>query len=520
MARTRMDVWTRTRDEGDWPTVLRDYELAVGRMRDLDPPGSKPGNPIGWRFQAAIHGRRNQFGNADTSNEFWSNCQHGSWYFLPWHRMYLAAFELIVQHVLEDETWSLPYWYSIDPDDADKSSLPPAFLDVTLDDNNLQTDERSEIARSGGPFYGDIPVDFLHTALVDALSSDIFATPDGLSTFAGGERSDLNFSGDEAGLLEDVPHGLVHSLVGNDYDGNTLVNPGWMGSFYTAGLDPIFWLHHANLDRMWQVWLELDDSHTNPTGDAAFLDTEFTFPHPTEGTVTWRIGDALKTDFFGYDYESVAPPSVLALSEPVPPLPPGPVPPEPPEPPEPAQPGGAEQDPRPEDAVSRPSGDSPPRVLGAASDVSLASSERVAVELSPTRSRGAQEDDPGVERAYLRVEGITGTDGAPLYGVYVNVPEGDDPADHPELRAGSVSTFGLVESSRVDDDHDGGGLTATFDITSLRDRLVGEGRWDASRLEVSFTTHAPQPPSGVRRERDVPDAAPDVRARRVAVVAG
>jgi tyrosinase len=504
MTRTRMDVWTRTRDEGDWPDVLRDYEVAVGRMRDLDTPGHKPGNPVGWRFQAAIHGLRSQFGGADTSNEFWSNCQHGSWYFLPWHRMYLAAFEVIVQHVLEDETWSLPYWYSIDPDDVGKSALPPAFLDMTLDDNNLQTDERSEIARSGGPFYGDIPVEFLNSSLVDALTSDTFASPDGLATFGGGERSDLNFSGDEAGLLEDVPHGLVHSLVGNDYDGNTLVNPGWMGSFYTAGLDPIFWLHHANLDRLWQVWLELDDSHTNLTGDSAFLDTEFTFPHPTEGTVTWKIGDALDTSFFGYDYESLAPPSVLA-------------------PPEPAQP---EPEPLPdaerqEVAVSRPSGDSPPRVLGAASDVSLASADRVAVELTTSRARSAAPADeaaPG-ERAYLRVEGITGTNGAPLYGVYVNVPEGADPADHPELRAGSVSTFGLEESSQSDDEHDGGGLTATFDITALRDRLVAEGRWDEGRLEVSFTTHSPEPPSGVRRERGLEPAEPDVRARRVAVVA-
>ena len=496
MARTRMDVWTRTRAEGDWPEVLRDYEVAVGKMREVDQPGGKPGSPIGWRFQAAIHGLRSQFGGADTSNEFWSNCQHGSWYFLPWHRMYLAAFELIIQHFLDNEEWSLPYWYSVDPDDPGKSSLPPAFLDTTRNDNHLQTDERSQIARSGGPFYGTIPVDFLNSSLIDALRSDIFATPDGVSTFGGGERSDLNFSGDEAGLLEDVPHGLVHSLVGNDYDGNTVVNAGWMGSFYTAGLDPVFWLHHANLDRLWQVWLELDDTHQNPTGDSAFLDTEFTFPHPSKGTVTWKIGDALDTSFFGYDYESLAPPSELA---------PPPVP-----PPDDERP--------PEVAMPRRDRSLPPRVLGAASDVSLARGDRVAVGMTSPR-RAASRDAAG-ERAYLRVEGITGTGGAPLYSVYVNVPPGDEPADHPELRAGSVSTFGLEESSRTDDEHDGSGLTATFDITALRDRLAAEGRWDETQLEVSFSTHSPEPPDGVRRERDLSVEEPDVRARRVAVVAG
>jgi len=492
-----MDVWTRTRAEGDWPAVLKDYEVAVGRMRDLDTPGGKPGSPLGWRFQAAIHGLRSQFGGPDTSNEFWSNCQHGSWYFLPWHRMYLAAFELIVQDFLEDEDWSLPYWYSIDPDDPGKSSLPPAFLDMTLADNNLQTDERSEIARSGGPFYGSIDPDLLSSLLIDALNADTFSTPTGTATFGGGERSDLNFSGDEAGLLEDVPHGLVHSLVGNDYDGNVVVNPGWMGSFYTAGLDPIFWLHHANLDRLWQVWLTLDDSHTNPTGDSAFFDTQFTFPHPEEGTITWRIGDVLDPEFLGYEYESLAPPSALA-----------------------PEPQDRERSITTEGAMP-PEGSMPPRVLGAASDVSLGSAEPVPVEMTPLASSGSQDYATGSRRAYLRVEGITGTTAAPLYSVYVNVPEGDDPAAHPELRAGSVSTFGLEESSRTDDAHDGGGLTATFDITALRDRLGAAGRWDDGHMDVSFSAHSPAPPvdEAERRERDLQGDASDVRARRVAVLA-
>ena len=119
-------------------------------------PSGKPSDPLGWRFQAAIHGLATSSGRPDTSNDLWCNCQHGSWYFLPWHRMYLAAFERIVRHTLEDETWALPYWYSIDPDDPGKAAVPPAFLDMTLNDNNLETSERSQTARSGLPFYGDI----------------------------------------------------------------------------------------------------------------------------------------------------------------------------------------------------------------------------------------------------------------------------------------------------------------------------------------------------------------------------
>ena len=42
MTRTRMDVWTRTDDEGTWPEVLVAYARAVEAMRALDPSTGKP----------------------------------------------------------------------------------------------------------------------------------------------------------------------------------------------------------------------------------------------------------------------------------------------------------------------------------------------------------------------------------------------------------------------------------------------------------------------------------------------
>ena len=522
MTRTRADVWNSTRAEGDWPAVLKAYEQAVGMMRDLDPPAGKPSNPLGWRFQAAIHGIEDENGGPDLSNDLWCNCQHGSWYFLPWHRMYRAAFERIIQHLLEDESWSLPYWYSIDPDDPGKAALPPAFLDLSLGDNNLQTEERSQTAKSGLPFYGDIDPVQVGETVIATLGAPFFATPSGQSTFGGGERSSLSFDGGERGSLENVPHGAPHSLVGNDYDefGN-LVDPGWMGSFFTAGLDPIFWLHHCNIDRLWEVWLRLDPSHANPTGDPAFFDTTFTFPDPVEGSVTWSIGDALDTEFFGYVYESAAAPSALMPApEPSPEPEPEPEPGPGPEP-ESGPDEGARAATRGDTMSGSSSTQRPPQVLGATSDVSLASPEAVVVEMEQARRpRGAATDDSAAApRAYLRVEGVTGTSAAPLYGVYVNVPDGEDPHDHPELRAGSFSTFGLVETSQTNAQHDAEGLTAVFDITTLRDRLASAGLWDDARIDVRFSTEVPRAvssdtPAGEQAER----RRPDVRARRIAVI--
>jgi tyrosinase len=156
----------------------------------------------------------------------------------------------------------------------------------------------------------------------------------------------------------------------------------------------------------------------------------------------------------------------------------------------------------------------PPQVLGAADDVSLTSNAAVEVPMG----RGAVERDlaAGPERVHLRIEGVTGTRAAPLYGVYLNVPAGADPHDFPALRAGSFATFGLAETSRTDDQHDAEGLTAVFDITDLRDRLTEAGRWDDTRVEVRFSTEVPGSPTDDAGAATGP--APDLRARRVALM--
>ena len=49
-----------------------------------------------------------------------------------------------------------------------------------------------------------------------------------------------------------------------------------MGDPDTAAQDPIFWLHHANIDRLWNQWIEQGGGRADPT-DAAWLNTTFTF---------------------------------------------------------------------------------------------------------------------------------------------------------------------------------------------------------------------------------------------------
>lgn len=495
MTRTRTDVWEATDAEGPWPAVLTAYEQAVGLMRSLDPPTGPPTKMVSWQFMAAIHGRARSNGQPDTGDALWNNCQHGSWFFLAWHRMYLLAFEAIIQSNLGDDTWSLPYWFSVDPDDPDTSILPPAFRD-TKPGNNLFTQRRSLPANGGQPLPD------LSSDLTQTLEADTFSTPAGTSTFGGGERSDPSFNGNEVGLLENVPHGAVHSLVGNDYDSaGNLVRAGWMGSFYTAGLDPIFWLHHCNIDRLWQVWLDEDPSHTNPpANDPAWTDTEFTFPAPGGGTTKWKIGDVLDTVALGYTYENLDPPSTVTLPVPGPAGPPN---------------IGLGE------AIMPPQ--LPPQVVGATNNVPLTGDQPIEVTLSEPSDLGLalDVDAPATgARVYLRLEGITGTAGAPVYAVYVNVPAGERPEDHPDLLAGRVSTFGVPEASQSNDLESGSGLTKVLEITAVRDTLADRQRWNPAALTVTFSPVIPSvdAPGAEALARAASPRPADIRASRISVV--
>ena len=51
-------------------------------------------------------------------------CSHQNWYFLPWHRAYLLAFEDICRHLSGDSAFALPYW-----DWVKHPNLPPAVTD-------------------------------------------------------------------------------------------------------------------------------------------------------------------------------------------------------------------------------------------------------------------------------------------------------------------------------------------------------------------------------------------------------
>src|SRR5262249_16610046 len=75
------------------------------------------------------------------------------------------------------------------------------------------------------------------------------------------------------GNLENGPHGAVHIWSGDTTLQSAQAD---MGLLDTAAQDPLFFAHHANIDRLWDAWLQSAATHTNPT-NATWLKHRFTF---------------------------------------------------------------------------------------------------------------------------------------------------------------------------------------------------------------------------------------------------
>jgi len=207
-------------------------------------------DPTSWEAQRAMHWT---FGVPPTA--IYDQCQHGTVFFLSWHRMYLYWFERIVRAASGSSSFALPYWgYS--PTGA--RDLPAPFRVPAGSGNPLYDGTRNLASNSGTP---------MSASLVDP----------GLALL---ELAFYNFQGQ----LKSTPHNGVHTpgVQGN------------MGSVPTAALDPIFYLHHAQIDRLWGVWLAQGGGRVNPT-DSPWLNTVWQFYNESGAVVNMTGAQIVNT---------------------------------------------------------------------------------------------------------------------------------------------------------------------------------------------------------------------------------
>ncbi|KAF3653231.1 Polyphenol oxidase F, chloroplastic [Capsicum annuum] len=110
---------------------------------------------------------------------------------------------------------------------------------------------------------------------------------------------------DAPGTIENIPHIPVHIWV-DTVRGSTLPNgkPSYgedMGNFYSAGRDPVFYCHHANVERMWNEWKAIGGKRKDLTRKD-WLNSEFLFYDENQNPWRVKIRDCLDTKKMGYDY--------------------------------------------------------------------------------------------------------------------------------------------------------------------------------------------------------------------------
>ena len=158
------------------------------------------------------------------TDQVWGTCQHGNLYFLPWHRIYLHYYERTLQKHAKDANLALPYWNYFDNyvPKAKGIALPPLVR-----------------GKQAGTFYNQYRTPGLNE---NASHMD----PDSADATEAFSYSDFTSFSNQ---LQAQPHGAMHCAAGS---GCTMPDIGFVP---IAGLDPVFYMHHANIDRLWQCWM-------------------------------------------------------------------------------------------------------------------------------------------------------------------------------------------------------------------------------------------------------------------------
>jgi Common central domain of tyrosinase len=325
----------------DDPAIVA-YRLAVERMKALPPT-----DPRSWTRMAQIH------------IDF---CPHSNWFFLPWHRAYLVMFEGICRQVIGDPTFALPYW-----DWTEQRQLPPAFTEATVGGRrNSLFDNTRDIRPADSIPSPAVAQDAILRIMAETNFENFGSTrPVGQNST---EARWLRATGTMT-PLEGGPHGTVHVTVGGDMSD--------MGS----PLDPIFWLHHCNIDRLWAWWNALGRRNTTNRLWRTFPFNGIFQTPQGEGLTAWNVSvsDMLDHGAFGYTYPDLPgspAPTVVAGPGPTPPG--GPVPPGGPfAPGGPVPPGGpiASGGPVPPADPNLPPGANPPAIPPAGGDQVVAAAD-------------------------------------------------------------------------------------------------------------------------------------------------
>ncbi|KAH7446010.1 hypothetical protein KP509_01G032700 [Ceratopteris richardii] len=235
---------------------------------------------------------------------------HFSWLFLPWHRWYLYFHERILGSLIGDPSFSLVFW-NWDDQINGGNRVPEMFTRVSTsiyDSNRNPNVQPSTViplaattaANDSETIVTNKNLNNMYQSMVTASTATLFM---GGAYRAGDDLTNATvLNAPFGGAIENGVHNGIHFYTG---DPRTQLLQD-MGNFATASRDPIFYAHHSNIDRLWEVWrYDMPDGERFVHTDPDFLNAEFVFYDETGQMVRVTAKDALDSKKLGVYYKKV-----------------------------------------------------------------------------------------------------------------------------------------------------------------------------------------------------------------------
>jgi tyrosinase len=322
------------------PAEKRSFIKAIKKAK-LTPD---PDNPSMSRFDVFVNWHRDAFmcKNAWQQNGNAAGAAHNSPTFLPWHRQYLDEYEEMLREVSDDPNLALPYWNWTDPDSTaavfaadfmggngdpvqDYAVTDGPFRkgawEITIQDpmaalKGVQT-PKNYLVRNFGAFLDQqialptkadvaqaVGVHRYDHKPFDANSPDAKSfrnTLEGWRDANPGECNEGWLRVNEQAGAPHVLHNAVHIYTGGIWKVGDEIARGTM-VYNTSPNDPVFFIHHANIDRIWADWERAQREHYRPQKGAekGWNGTDTMWPWKDRNINSW-FGTARN----GYIYETL-----------------------------------------------------------------------------------------------------------------------------------------------------------------------------------------------------------------------
>ncbi|QRN93329.1 tyrosinase family protein [Archangium violaceum] len=311
------------------PQEKQDYVDAVLKLKSTPSPYD---SQLSWYDQfVTFHKQVYHYRRKDKQNEDKEyQVGHLSPSFLPWHRKFLLMYEQALREVSGKDI-SLPYW-----DWTDEASTHAVFSEDFMGRGG---DTKEGHAVLQGPFRKgvwevkvfsmdektkeELKIPYLVRSTLEMHDAPMLPTTadmDACLKVSAYDEAPWDDKADSSrsfrSCLEgwghsspDHMHNAAHIWVGGIYDSGP-IPMGSMAALDTSPNDPAFFLHHANVDRLWALWEQRHGNSYVPNGEGnpGWNPEDSLYPfdeHPDDSRVKMSgntVGDMIDLSRLDYEY--------------------------------------------------------------------------------------------------------------------------------------------------------------------------------------------------------------------------